>query len=382
MGTIILINETNKYSQEKLFNKTILEHLVGSLSEEGFSKVYVGFDEAVVKKETTKRVVVIEGDMPLVNQQVIEKIREFHIKEGNDVSQVCAKGNEETGVYMFEPKILLEVFSSEAYSPEKGIDASKALAFLDEEGYKFGRLNYAEATTFSRASDAVGYCKISEQLKAKINFSHMKNGVKFVDINTAYIDATVKIGEGTVIYPNTTLEGETVIGKNCTVGPSSTLTDMTIADKVTISYSVLLESEIGSETSVGPFAYVRPHCKVGSHCKVGDFVEFKNAVVGDGTKASHLTYIGDADVGKNINFGCGTVVVNYDGKNKHRTIIEDDCFIGCNTNLVSPVAVKQGAFIAAGSTITEDVPENALGIARAKQVNKLGWERPKKVEKK
>lgn len=208
-----------------------------------------------------------------------------------------------------------------------------------------------------------------------------KKGVVFKDESNAYIDETVTIGEGTVIEPNVRITGNTVIGKNVTVGFCSDITDCVIADNVSIKHSVLTESKIGEGTTVGPFCYVRPKCNVGKNVKLGDFVEIKNANIGDGTKLSHLTYVGDADVGEKINFGCGTVVVNYDGKNKHRTVIKDGAFIGCNTNLVAPVTVGENAFTAAGSTITEDVPDENLAIARARQVNKSGWERPKKIEK-
>lgn len=206
-------------------------------------------------------------------------------------------------------------------------------------------------------------------------------GVIFQDEANAYIDETVTIGEGTVVEPNVRIRGNTVIGKNCVVGFCSDIVDCKIADNVNIKHSVLTESTIGAGTTVGPFCYVRPKCVVGENVKLGDFVEIKNANIGDGTKLSHLTYVGDADVGKKINFGCGTVVVNYDGKNKHRTVIEDGAFIGCNTNLVAPVRVGENAFTAAGSTITDDIPAENLAIARARQVNKSGWERPKKIEK-
>ena len=217
--------------------------------------------------------------------------------------------------------------------------------------------------------------------RKKIIKNLKKSGVIFVDETNAYIDETVVIGAGTVIEPNVKITGKTVIGKNCVIGFCTDITDCEIADNVSIKHSVLTESKIGSETTVGPFCYVRPKCVVGKKVKLGDFVEIKNAKIDDGTKLSHLTYVGDADVGKNINFGCGTVVVNYDGKNKHRTVIEDGAFIGCNTNLVAPVRVGENAFTAAGSTITEDVPADNLAIARARQVNKAGWERPKKIEK-
>lgn len=146
-----------------------------------------------------------------------------------------------------------------------------------------------------------------------------------------------------------------------------------MGDGCEVMQSVGIQSTIGKNNHVGPFAYIRPGCCVGDGCKIGDFVELKNAQIGNGTKAAHLTYIGDATVGDGVNFGCGTVVVNYDGTKKYRTVIEDGAFIGCNSNLVSPVTVKKGAYTAAGSTITDEVPENALAIARARQVNKENW---------
>lgn len=199
------------------------------------------------------------------------------------------------------------------------------------------------------------------------------NGVIFVDERAVWIDDTVKIGKGTVIEPNVYLKGDTVIGENVVIGFCTEIVNSKIGDNVDIKHSVITDSEIGEGTTVGPFAYVRPNCKVGKKVKIGDFVEIKNSNIDDGTKLAHLTYVGDADVGKNINFGCGTVVVNYDGKNKHRTVIEDNAFIGCNTNLVSPVKVGKNAFTAAGSTITEDVPENSLAIARNRQTVKEEW---------
>ncbi len=210
---------------------------------------------------------------------------------------------------------------------------------------------------------------------------HKANGVTFEDETNAYIDEEVTIGSGTVIEPNVQLKGKTAVGKNCVIGFGSQLRNAVILDGANIMHSVIVDSEVGEGTNVGPFAYIRPNCRVGKQVKVGDFVELKNSNIGDGTKIAHLTYIGDADVGRNINFGCGTVVVNYDGQNKFRTVIEDDAFIGCNSNLVAPVRVGQGAFTAAGSTITEDVPEEALAIARARQVVKTGWKRPEKIKK-
>lgn len=181
------------------------------------------------------------------------------------------------------------------------------------------------------------------------------------------------IGAGTLIGPCVTLEGKTVIGENCRILQNSRIVDSVIGDGAEIQSSVVTDSQVGQRTKVGPFAYLRPGSRIGSDCKVGDFVEVKNSSFGDGSKASHLTYIGDSDVGRNVNIGCGVVFVNYDGTNKHRTTVGDGAFIGCNTNLVSPVKVEDGAYIAAGSTVTEDVPEDALCIARARQKNIRGW---------
>ncbi len=222
-------------------------------------------------------------------------------------------------------------------------------------------------------SNAVEKVKKMEEKRRQINLEHMSQGVNFVDINTVYIDEDVTIGKGTLIGPNVTIQSGSKIGENCTIMQSTRISNTIIGDDVSIESSVLVDSEVGDQTTVGPFAYLRPKSKVGKKCKIGDFVEVKNSNMGDGSKASHLTYIGDADVGENVNLGCGVVFVNYDGTNKARSTVEDNAFVGCNVNLVSPVTVKSGAYVAAGSTITEDVNENALAIARQRQSNIEDW---------
>lgn len=197
--------------------------------------------------------------------------------------------------------------------------------------------------------------------------------VRFIDKEQAYIGPRVKVGGGTVILPGTILRGETVIGAGCEIGPNTMIRDCVIGNRVTVNASQLNESTVDDGTTVGPFAYVRPNCHVGKDVKVGDFVELKNSTIGDGTKISHLTYVGDTDAGAHINFGCGTVTVNYDGTSKFRTTIGDNAFIGCNTNLVAPVKIGDGAYTAAGSTVTEDVPADSLCIARCPQTIKVQW---------
>lgn len=208
---------------------------------------------------------------------------------------------------------------------------------------------------------------------AEIIKKHEENGVLFINAATCYVEDTVKIGKGTVVEQNVMLQGNTEIGENCVIGMGCKLVDTKVGDESELLSVVSVDAELGREVLAGPFAYIRPGTKIADDVKVGDFVEVKNAVIDEGTKIAHLTYVGDSDVGKRVNFGCGTVTVNYDGKKKYRCKIGDDCFIGCNTNLVAPVTIKDGAYTAAGSTITDEVPEKALAIARAKQVNKENW---------
>lgn len=201
----------------------------------------------------------------------------------------------------------------------------------------------------------------------------LEAGVEMLDPSAVYVEDSVTVGRGTLLLPGTILRGTTSVGPNCEIGPNTMLVNCTVGAGVTVNSSQCFDSTIEDGAEVGPFAYIRPNCHVSPRVKVGDFVELKNSTVGPDTKISHLTYIGDSDVGAGVNFGCGTVTVNYDGAAKHRTTIGDYAFIGCNTNLVAPVTLGEGAYTAAGSTITDDVPEDALAIARARQVNKPGY---------
>lgn len=221
-----------------------------------------------------------------------------------------------------------------------------------------------------------------EKKRLEINLKHMERGVKFIDLRATYIDETVEIGTGTTIYPCVVLEGSVTIGNDCVIGQNTRIVDSTIGNGTTVQSSVIMESKVGNETKIGPFAYLRPGSHIGNQCKVGDFVEIKNSSMGDGAKASHLTYVGDSDVGKNVNLGCGVVFVNYDGSQKYRSTVKDGAFIGCNSNLVSPVTVEEGAYVAAGSTVTHDVPGGALYVARAKARTLEGWVEKRGILKK
>ena len=215
---------------------------------------------------------------------------------------------------------------------------------------------------------------IAEQtLRLRINKQHMMNGVTIIDPLTTYIESDVVIGSDTVIEPNVMLKGDTQIGNDVIVTSGSTIADSKIADGVTVKHSVIAESEVGEHTTIGPFAQLRPGSILGTDVKIGNFVEIKKAKLDDEAKVSHLSYIGDAEIGARTNIGCGAITVNYDGKNKFKTIVGKDAFIGCNSNLVSPVTIGDASFIAAGSTITDDVPEKSLALGRARQTTKDGY---------
>ena len=214
---------------------------------------------------------------------------------------------------------------------------------------------------------------VTEEKRLEINKKFADNGVKFVDIKSAYIDQDVEIGAGTVIYPQVIIEGKSKIGQDCVIGMCSRIVDSQVGDRSDVQNSVILESSVGEDTTVGPFAYMRPGSAVGNNFIVGDFVEIKNSTFGNGSKAAHLTYVGDSDVGENVYLGCGVVFVNFDGRDKYRSKVGDGAFIGCNSNLVSPVNVGSKAYIAAGSTVTEDVPGDAMFIARERGTLKENW---------
>ncbi|MGI6180499.1 MAG: DapH/DapD/GlmU-related protein [Agathobaculum sp.] len=207
----------------------------------------------------------------------------------------------------------------------------------------------------------------------RVNFGLIEKGVQIFDPVNTYIAPDAEIEAGAVILPGCHIRPGCKVGAGAVIGPNSILEKAEIGAGTTVNNSQVYESTVGKNVTVGPFAYIRPQCVVGDGCRIGDFVELKKSTIGNGTKVSHLTYIGDATVGERVNFGCGTVVVNYDGYVKNQTIIGDDCFIGCNTNLVSPVTLGNRVFTAAGTTVTKNVPDGALTVARARQTNLEGW---------
>jgi len=234
---------------------------------------------------------------------------------------------------------------------------------------------------FSDAKDMMSLALLENMLKQRMCRDCLTNDIYIQSPDNTFLSPTVKIEPGAQILTGSILYGDTHIGKDAVIGPNALISSSKIGANTTVNASQVYDSTVGDDTKVGPFAYIRPGCAVGSHVRIGDFVELKKATIGDGTKVSHLTYIGDAEVGKNVNFGCGTVTVNYDGNGKYLTRVEDGAFIGCNTNLVAPVTVHKGAYTAAGTTVTKDVPADALSIGRCRETIKENWSLTHKEKK-
>jgi bifunctional UDP-N-acetylglucosamine pyrophosphorylase/glucosamine-1-phosphate N-acetyltransferase len=216
-------------------------------------------------------------------------------------------------------------------------------------------------------------------VRRSVNRDLMYSGVTIVDPHNTYIDKGVKIGGDTIVYPNVHIKGPCEIGENCVIEPSVVIRGCTIGNGVIVKAGSVLEgSVLHDAVSVGPMAHLRPGTELMKNVKIGNFVETKKAVIGEGSKASHLTYLGDSTIGSGVNIGCGTITCNYDGVKKHRTVIEDDVFVGSDVQFVAPVTIGRNSLIAAGTTVTRDVPPDSLAIARTPQVNKEGWKLRKK----
>ncbi|MEF9475498.1 MAG: bifunctional UDP-N-acetylglucosamine diphosphorylase/glucosamine-1-phosphate N-acetyltransferase GlmU, partial [Candidatus Mariimomonas ferrooxydans] len=226
-----------------------------------------------------------------------------------------------------------------------------------------------------------GLYQVSEIMNKRNISKWMARGVTFIDPSTSIVHLSVTIGKDTIIYPNTYLEGVTLIGKNCIIYPGVRICDSILKDGVSIRDNTLIEhSKVRSGSVIGPFTHLRPQSNIGRNVKIGNFVEVKKSRIGDNTRASHLSYLGDAVVGKNVNIGAGTITCNYDGIKKHTTIIESGVFIGSDSQIVAPVKIGEGAYVASGSTVTRNVPAGSLAISRARQENLKGWTKKKTVK--
>jgi bifunctional UDP-N-acetylglucosamine pyrophosphorylase / glucosamine-1-phosphate N-acetyltransferase len=231
----------------------------------------------------------------------------------------------------------------------------------------------ADEADVAGVNDRIQLADAAALLRERTLHRLMADGVTVVDPATTYIDVDVQVGADTTILPGCLLETGTIIGQRATIGPNCRLTDTTVEDGAEVTYTVAVDASIGPAATVGPFTYLRPGTRLERGAKAGGFVEMKNSHVGEGSKVPHLSYVGDATIGSGVNFSAGAITVNYDGQHKHRTVIDDGAFVGCDTMLVAPVHLGEGSFVAAGSTITDDVPAQALAIARQRQTVKEGW---------
>lgn len=367
------------------------------------AKEYINDDDTIV---------VLCGDTPLVKEDTLRRLFAYHVEKGyvatvlttkvdnpNGYGRIIRDNHEDllkiveqkdaseeeklvneinSGIYCFDGKSLREALDLIDNNNAQGeYYLTDTIKIMRDRGEKVGAYNGSTIEELMGVNSRVELSKAEEIMRKRINTSHMVNGVTIIDVNSTYIESDVEIGNDTIVYPGVMLKGNTKIGSGCIIGMNCNISNSTIGDYTKVESSTIIDSTVGENTIVGPYAYLRPNSNIGSHVKIGDFVEVKNATIGDNSKASHLSYIGDAYVGKNVNIGCGVVFVNYDGHHKFKSVVKDGAFIGSNSNLVAPVTVEEKGYIATGSTITDDVPQGALAIAREKQVVKEGW-----VEKK
>lgn len=290
-------------------------------------------------------VIILNADKPFIDADSIKNALALHMKDGNDMTVIS----------------------------DKSIGYCINSASIGKTGLKTGVYVSPNENIGLSADTGAEFNRISGIMRHIILTEHMNNGVDIPCTDGIIIGPGCKIGCDTRILPNTIICGDVTIGENCVIGPNSYIGNATLGNGVKFANSQIRSAKIMNNADIGPFVQIRPDSVIGENVHLGNFVEVKNSVIDTGTKVSHLTYVGDSDVGKDVNFGCGVVTVNFTGKTKHRTVIKDGAFIGCNTNLVAPVTVGENSYTAAGSTITQDVPDNSLAIARERQTNKDGW---------
>lgn len=297
------------------------------------------------------------------------------IVEHKDATEAEREINEiNTGTYCFDNAALFEALKKVSNDNVQGeYYLPDVVEILKNQGDVVTAYQTSDLEETLGVNDRVALAEAERIMRSRINERHMRNGVTIIDPANTYIESDVVIGQDSIILPGTIIKGKTVIGSECQIGPHTEIDTCEVGDETVIRQSTAYNSTIGSLVNIGPFAHIRPDSAIHDEVKIGNFVEIKKAVFGKGSKASHLSYIGDAEVGSDVNIGCGSITVNYDGKNKYLTKIEDGVFIGCNSNLVAPVTIGKGAYVAAGSTITKNVPGNALSIARSQQVNKENY---------
>lgn len=366
--------------------------------------------------EDDSTVVILCGDTPLITDSTINRLLNYHnennfdgtvltailddptgygriirekdgdilkIVEQKDASEDEKKINEiNSGIYCFNGKLLKYALGKiNDNNAQNEYYITDVIGILKKENYRIGANIISNCTEIHGVNSRVQLAYSEDIMRSRINNYHMMNGVTIINPGNTYIGYGVKIGRDTIVYPGVFLEGNTEIGEDCIIRQNSRIIDSVISQGVSIESSTIEKSFVDEDCHIGPYTRLRPNSKTGKNVKLGNFVEVKNSTLKDNTKAGHLAYIGDADVGHNVNVGCGVVFVNYDGKEKFRTTVGDHAFIGSNSNLVAPVNVDEWGYVAAGSTITKKVPEGALSVARGIQRNIEGWVEKKGLKK-
>jgi glucosamine-1-phosphate N-acetyltransferase (EC 2.3.1.157) len=366
--------------------------------------------------EGITRVVVAAGDAPLVTPEAIRTLMEHHRSTGAQATVATTLLDDPTGYGRIvrdgqgrilgipeerdalpEQRAIREVCTSfycfevcvlrEALPRLNNLNAqgeyylTDTIGVLAASGARVVAWQSPDPTLLLGVNTRWELAQVGHALRMRLLKQLCLEGVTIIDPATTYIEPTVRVGRDTVIEPNTHLRGDTIIGANCTLGPDLYLQDCTVGDGCYLFRSHIIQARIDAEVAVGPFAHIRPGTVLHTGVRVGDFVEIKNVEIGEGTKVLHLTYLGDATIGKNTNIGAGTITCNYDGERKHRTVIGDGVFVGSHATLIAPVTIGDGAYIAAGSPITDDVPPESLAIARSYQTIKAGWVRKRRESK-
>lgn len=304
---------------------------------------------------------IIRGDNGLILKVVEEKDASLEQKNINEIN---------SGAYWFCVKDILNILKDvNSQNSQKEYYLTDVIyLFIKQKKLVSGFISEDEKIALG-VNNKLDLLRVSEIARKGVIESLAKIGVEFINTDGIIISPKAKIGKNTLILPGSIIKGNTIIGEDCKIGPNTLIDSSNIKDGCVINSSQIYNSEIGKHTTIGPFCHIRPNSHISHHVKIGDFVEVKNSNIGRGTSISHLTYVGDSDVGDNVNFGCGVVTINFDGVKKHRCTIKDGAFIGCNTNLVAPVTLGKNSYTGAGSTITKDIPDEALGIQRTNQVN-------------
>ncbi len=391
---------------------------LGAKSAFVFQEQQLGTAHAVMQAELMLKgkagvTLVLCGDTPLIKTSTLENLLKVHMDKGASATVLTAIApdptgygrivrdtngaitkivehkdcSEEqlrihefnTGMFCFDNQTLFETLKKvKNDNTQNEFYLTDVIEILQQENKTVAAFCTPDFDETLGVNDRVQLAQAEKTMQLRINEQHMRNGVTITDPSTTYIHADIVIGRDSLIRPGTIITGTTVIGENVILGPNTEIHNCQVGDSVTIRQSAAFDSTIASGAQVGPFAHIRPASELGENVKIGNFVEVKKATIDTNSKVSHLSYIGDAKIGRDVNIGCGTITVNYDGKNKFQTTIEDGAFVGCNANLIAPVMIGKNAIVAAGSTITSNVPADSLSIARARQVDKEGYAKNRK----